>query len=82
MKKYLITNVLTFRVATVAEALQLREELQNAKYADLVNFSYKTKPIKEKGDVVDEYQLVKATLSFNAEKEPLQEISVKYEMEF
>ena len=39
MKKYLITNVLTFRVATVAEALQLREELQNAKYADLVNFS-------------------------------------------
>lgn len=80
--KYLINNVLTFRVPTVEDALRLREDLQNTKYAELVNFSYKTKPIKEKGEIVDEYQLVKATLSFNEEKEPSQEISVKYEMEF
>ena len=82
MQKYLINNVLTFRVSTVEDALKLREELQNIDYAELVNLSYTTKYIKAKGESVGEYQLVKAKLEFNAEKDPEQHILVSYEMEF
>ena len=82
MQKYLINNVLTFRVPTVEDALKLREELQSTDYAELVNFSYTTKYIKAKGEIVEEYQLVKAKLEFNAEKDPEQHILVSYEMEF
>ena len=82
MQKYLINNVLTFRVPTVEDALKLREELQNTDHAELVNFSYTTKYIKAKGEIVEEYQLVKAKLEFNAEKDPEQHILVSYEMEF
>lgn len=82
MQKYLINNVLTFRVPTVEDALQLREELQHTDYAELVNFSYTTKYIKAKGEIIEEYQLVKAKLEFNSEKEPENHINVSYEMEF
>ena len=82
MQKYLINNVLTFRVPTVEDALALRDELQHTDYAELVNFSYATKYIKAKGEILEEYQLVKAKLEFNAEKEPESHIKVSYEMEF
>ena len=82
MQKYLINNVLTYRVSTVEDALQLRDELQQTDYAELVNFSYTTKYIKAKGEIVEEYQLVKAKLEFNAEKDTEQHIEVSYGMEF
>ena len=82
MQKYLINNVLTYRVSTVEDALQLRDELQQTDYAELVNFSYTTKYIKAKGEIVEDYQLVKAKLEFNAEKDPEQHIEVSYGMEF
>ena len=82
MQKYLINNVLTYRVPTVEDDLQLRDELQKTDYAELVNFSYTTKYIKAKGEIVEEYQLVKAKLEFNAEKDPEQHIEVSYGMEF
>ena len=46
---------------------------------DLTAFSYTTKYIKEKGEIVDEYQIVKAKKVFNNEKEPERLIDVKYE---
>lgn len=82
MQKYLINNVLTFRVPTVEDALALRDELQQTDYAELVNFSYTTKYIKAKGEILEEYQVVKAKLEFNAEKDPENYIKVNYEMEF
>ncbi len=82
MQKYLINNVLTFRVPTVEDALALRDELQQTDYAELVNFSYTTKYIKAKGEIIEEYQVVKAKLEFNAEKDPENHIKVNYEMEF
>lgn len=82
MQKYLINNVLTFRVPTVEDALALRNELQQTDYAELVNFSYTTKYIKAKGEIIEEYQVVKAKLEFNAEKDPENHIKVNYEMEF
>lgn len=82
MQKYLINNVLTFRVPTVEDALALRDELQQTDYAELVNFSYTTKYIKAKSEILEEYQVVKAKLEFNAEKDPENHIKVNYEMEF
>ena len=73
--KYLIQNEMTYRVPTVNDALSLREQLQEIPYSELTKFSYRTKQIKSKGEVVEEYQLVKATLSFNSEKEPDNSIS-------
>ena len=82
MDKYLLNNVLTFRVPTVTDALALRDELQNLPLGDLVNFSYTTKYIKAKGEVIEEYQVVKAKIEFNAEKDPEQHIEVNFGMEF
>ena len=82
MNKYLINNTLVFRVPTVEDALALRDELSENPYGELTNFSYTTKYIKAKGEIIEEYQLVKAKLEFNAEKDPEQHILVSYEMEF
>ena len=68
--KFLLDNTVRYRVDTVAEALALRDNLQKLPNAELVSFSYTTKLIKEKGEVVGEYQVVKAKLDVNNEKEP------------
>lgn len=62
-----VTNV--YRVPTIQDALNLREELENGA-GELTNFAYATKYIKQKGEIIEEYQQVKATLVFNDEKEP------------
>ena len=82
MEKYLINNVITYRVPTVEAALKLRDELQETPYGELVNFSYTTKYIKSKGEIIEEYQLVKAKIEFNAEKDPEQHVEINYGMEF
>ena len=69
MTKYLITTM-TYRVATVDEVEQLHEDLINNENFSLVGFGYKTKVIKQKGEIVEEYQLVTATVTINDEKEP------------
>lgn len=82
MNKYLISSVNTYRVPTVEDALKLREELQNIECGELTNFSYTTKYIKVKGEIVEEYQVVKAKIEFNSEKEPEMHIEAEYRMEF
>jgi hypothetical protein len=59
--------------------LYLHEELLQDPTFDLTAFSYKTKYIKEKGQVVEEYQVVAATKIFTDEKEPERTVSVSYE---
>jgi hypothetical protein len=76
---YLLKAVDTYRVATVADVEALHEELLNDGSFDLTAFSYKTKYIKEKGQVVEEYQVVAATKIFTDEKEPERTVSVSYE---
>lgn len=79
MNKYLINATITYRVPTVEDALALRDELQEGE-GNLVSFSYSTKEIKVKGEVQEEYQVVKAKFEFNDEKDPensLIDISVK-----
>lgn len=79
--KHLIKVTNVYRVPTVNAALELREELSNMKYGELNSFSYTTKPIKEKGEVVDEYQLVKATIVFNNEKDPDSTVDASYDID-
>ena len=80
--KYLISTTDVYRVTTIAEVEQLHEELINDTHFTLNAFSYKTKQIKQKGEIIDEYQLVTAKKLFNDEKEPGTNIDIKYEVEF
>ena len=76
--KYLLSCTNTWRVHTVAEVEKLHEELKNDNRFELTQFSYTTKDIKEKREVVDQYQVVKAKLVFTSEKE----LEMTYEVDF
>lgn len=80
--KYLISQTDTYRVDTIEEVEALHDELINDKYFTLSAFSYKTKYLKQKGEIIDEWQLVTAKKDFNSEKEPERHIAVKYEVDF
>ena len=71
------TNI--YRVPTVEDALALREHLESTSKGELTGFKYVTKYIKSKGEIVEEYQVVSATLVFTEEKEPDRTVTVSYE---
>lgn len=75
---FLIKSTNTYRVSTVDEALMLRAELQNGP-GELNSFKYVHKDVKAKGETVDEFELVTATLIFNDPKEPESTIREHYE---
>lgn len=77
---YLINSVDTYRVNTVEEVEQLHEELKSDNRFTLASFSYKTKFIKAKGEIIDEYQLVSAKKIFDDEKNPENSITIEYEV--
>lgn len=78
MSKYVISDTTVYRVGTVDEVETLHEQLLNDSTFTLASFGYKTKYIKAKGEILDEYQLVTAKKVFNDEKEPGSEIDVNY----
>ena len=82
MVKYLINDITTYRVETVKDVEKLHEELLADTSFELTAFSYTTKYVKVKGEIVDEYQIVKAKKVFNNEKEPESMIDVKYGVDF
>lgn len=78
---YLIKSTNTYRVPQVQDALKLREELEEkARQAggELLSFKYNTKYIKQKGEIVDEFQQVDATLVFGDIKEPENTVRESY----
>ena len=76
--KYLLKAVDTYRVATVSDVEALHEELLQDPSFDLTAFSYKTKYIKAKGEIIEEYQVVSATKVFTDEKSPEASYDVAY----
>lgn len=82
MVKHLINDITTYRVETVKDVEKLHEELLADPSFELTAFSYTTKYVKVKGEIVDEYQVVKAKKVFNNEKEPESMIDVKYGVDF
>ena len=79
--KYLISVVETIRVANVSEVEKLHTVLKEDKRFELKKFEYSHKEVKSKGEVIDEYELVKATLIFNNEKDPLCSVKIDYTVE-
>lgn len=79
--RYLIEVTEKIRVGTVKEVEELHKELKEDKSFFLKKFEYTHKEIKEKGEVVEEYELVKATKVFNEEKVPSFAVDVEYTRE-
>lgn len=67
---YTIKSTTTYRVPTVDDALRLREYLEKETNGELSSFKYTTKYIKEKKEIVGEYQLVTVSFNIDNEKEP------------
>ena len=67
---YNLKSTNTYRVPTVEDALRLRKWLEKTAVGELTSFKYATKYIKQKGEIIEEYQLVTATLTIDNEKEP------------
>ena len=67
---YTLKTTNTYRVPTVEDALRLRKHLERECVGELTSFSYKTKYIKAKGEIIEEYQVVTATITIDNEKEP------------
>lgn len=81
MNNYLLKVQNVYRVETEADALKLREELRHNGNGELTAFAYTVKYIKQKGEVIGEYYVCKATLEFNSEREPERRVTINYEDE-
>ena len=79
MNEYLLKVQNTYRVESESEAIQLKERLRKESNGNLTAFAYAVKYIKQKGEIIGEYWVCKATIEFNAEKEPERRIDVTYE---
>ncbi len=79
MAKYLLNVVETYYVDTVDEALQMRDEFNDAAEYELNSFAYTTKVNKKTGD---EHQIVKVKKIINTEKELNSGVQIKYGYNF
>ena len=77
---YLLSCTDVYRVPTVADVEALHEELSSDVNFQLTAFSYKTKYVKVKGEIVDEYQVVTAKKVFDDEKDPVRNVKIHYEV--
>lgn len=75
---YLTQVVQTIRVPNVNAVEDLHQTLKNDSRFELKKFEYQHKVTKKGGEILEEYELVKATLGFNMEKEPTREITVDF----
>ena len=78
---YVVSIVESIRVPNVNEVEKLHTSLKTDKRFELKKFEYTHKEVKSKGEIIDEYELVKATLIFNNEKEPTCSVSIDFNIE-
>lgn len=78
---YLTQVVEVIRVPNVNEVEKLHAQLKDDNRFELKKFEYQHKDVKSKGEIIDEYELVKATLVFNAEREPVSYVDVQFNVE-
>lgn len=74
MHHFIIKNTAEYRVETIDEVVSFREELQKQAAQDgysLSAFAYSEKLVKERGEVVSNYYIVKAVFTINDPKEPM-----------
>lgn len=78
---YITQIVQSIRVPNVNEVEKLHKQLKDDKRFELKKFEYQHKEVKQKGEIIDEYELVKATMIFNAEKEPTHYVDIEITLE-
>ena len=78
---YITQIIESIRVPNVTEVEKLHTSLKEDKRFDLKKFEYTHKEVKQKGEIIDEYELVKATLFFNLEKNPISHVKMNFEIE-
>ena len=78
---YVTQIVQSIRVPNVNEVEKLHKQLKDDNRFELKKFEYQHKEVKQKGEIVDEYELVKATMNFNAEKEPTHCVGIEISLE-
>ena len=76
MARWLLNVTEKYRVDTIEEALQMRDEAQSDINFDLQSFGYVTK-VDKKFD--EEYQIVTLKKVINVEKAPYRGVMVHYE---
>jgi hypothetical protein len=76
MARWLLDVVERYRVDTVNEALEMRDEFNMKPEYDLQSFKYVTKFNKK---TEEEYQVVTVKKIINTEKDPVSGVQVKYE---
>lgn len=77
--KYLCEVTEKYRIDNETEAKAfIEEQKKDANYA-LKKYSSERKERKAKGEIVDEWMQVILVKTFNDPKEPVEEISIKYE---
>lgn len=76
MARYLLNVTEKYRVDTVEEALQMRDEANDDFNFELQSFQYVTKFNKK---TEEEYQIVTLKKVINVEKEPASGVMVHYE---
>lgn len=76
--RYLLKNVLTYRVASEAEAKELIEEAKHDRNFNLSKYSSEYKCSKKKGEIEDEWYRVTLTEEFTSEKEPDCSTTISY----
>ena len=79
---YTLKTTSTYRVPTVEDVLALRKHLERNCEGELTSFKYATKYIKAKGEIIEEYQVVTATISIDSEKDPEGVLLVNVNEEF
>ena len=76
MARYLLNVTETYRVDTVNEALELRDEFNSAAEYELQSFKYTTKYNKK---TEEEYQVVQVKKVINTEKDPVSGVQIRYD---
>ena len=76
MSRWLLNVTENYRVDTVNEALEMRDEFNDKPEYDLQSFKYTTKYNKKTDE---EYQVVSVKKVINTEKDPVSGVQVKYE---
>ncbi len=78
MSKYLVSVVETYRVDTEDEAVKLIEEAKHNNKYELTKYTNEHKEVKQKGEIVDEYQKVSLTKFINDIKDPYEGTQIEY----
>ena len=76
--RYLIKVTEQYRCDTEEEAKELIENAKSNKMFTLVKYNNEVKITKVKGEVVDEWRRVTLTKQFTSEKDPDDNVYVKY----